>query len=87
MPRRHELTRDTERAVDAVRSAAADVIDAGYAELGVSTVTSLWSGDVEYDTPVVVLTPRDPAAARVRLEVQYAGIWVLSAANGPHMEF
>jgi hypothetical protein len=69
-----------------VREAAADALAGGAADLAVSTVTELYGGGGEFDDyPVVMLTPRNPAAAEVRIEVQDDIRW-FSADDGPTLD-
>ena len=82
-----ELRSTVDRVVAVIRAAAREALDAGAAELFVSDTRSEWGPSVMYDWPVVVLKPREPAAARVRVEIGDPEEWVLSAGDGPPFEF
>jgi hypothetical protein len=68
-----------------VEETAAAPIQAGHAELAVGRLADLVD-DSSYDCPVVVLTPVDPDAARVVVEVQRDDLWWVRAADGPGTE-
>jgi hypothetical protein len=76
---------DVPRVLDVVREAAADALARGAADLAVSTTTELYGGDEEFEYPVVILAPRNPAAAEVGIEVQ-EDIWWFSADRGPYLD-
>jgi hypothetical protein len=79
---------EVEREVAAtVGRAAAGALSSGAAELTTTTVVERHGGDASYDAPVVVLTPRNPRAAAVVVEVQDPELWMLSAGDGPPYEF
>ena len=75
-----------ERVLEAVREAASEPLEAGVAELTISSVKEIHGPSADYDAPAIVLTPREPAAARVVAEVQDGDLWWLSAGDGPGFE-
>jgi hypothetical protein len=81
------VARTAREVIDAVREAAGAPLEAGAAELSMSTVKELYGADADYDAPVVVLAPRNEAAARVTIEVQHGEVWWLQGADGPGFEF
>jgi len=72
--------------LDVVGAAARDALDAGWAQLELSTVEELYGPGADYDTLAVVLSPRYPQAARVVVEIQDRGEWWLTAGDGPGVE-
>jgi hypothetical protein len=83
----YDLSNVVEKVVESVREAANEPLDAGAAELTTSSVKELYGADAVYDAPAVVLTPRNPTAARLIVEVQAEDLWWLSAGDGPPFEF
>jgi hypothetical protein len=81
-----DLISESERVLEAVREAAQRPLDEGAADLRLSTVEELYGPDADYDCPVVVLTPRRAASARVTVEVQDVEQWWLAAGGGPGYE-
>src|SRR5687767_9646041 len=59
---------------------------AGRAEVAVCRLADLVEGDAAYDGPAVLLTPVDPEAAPVVVEVQQDDLWWVSVADGPGSE-
>jgi hypothetical protein len=76
-----------EPVVGAVRQAAREPLEAGAAELTISSVKEVYGQSAEYDAPAIVLAPRERAAARVVVEVHGHDLWWLSAGDGPGFEF
>lgn len=70
-----------------VREAAAEVLRTGAAQLTSTTVKELYGPGSAYDAPVVILTPRNPRAARVVIEGEEDAPSWLTAADGPGVEF
>lgn len=68
-----------------VEEAAAAPIEAGRAEVAVRRLVDV-HGETSYDCPVVVLTPVDPDAAGVVVEVQDDELWWVHANDGPGTE-
>ena len=87
----NERGADPTSAADAVRTlveeAAGELIRAGDARVTLTSIRALYGPDVDYECPVVVLTPRNRSAAELRIEVQDHGVWWLSAGGGPGLEF
>ena len=79
-------TDEAQRVMETIRTAAADALQAGRAELTVTTSREAY-GDAEYDCPVVMLSPVNPKAARVLVEVQEKDAWWLLTGDGPGTEF
>ena len=76
---------EAKRVYETVRSAAANVLDAGRAGLSLTTSRRLY-GRTDYDGPVIVLSPTNPEAARVVVEVQQTDVWWLLTDDGPGTE-
>jgi hypothetical protein len=84
MPER--VQEEAKRVYETVRSAAAGALDAGRAELSLTTSRRLY-GDSDYDCAVILLSPTNPEAARVLVEVQQTDMWWLLTDDGPGTEF
>jgi hypothetical protein len=82
----NELSHTLQRVVATMRDAAREPLEVGAATLTVSSVKEVYGTASVYDGPVVVLTPRNRAAARVVVEVQGEALWWLDAADGPGYE-
>jgi hypothetical protein len=76
-----------QRVLETIRDAAGDAIVSGSATLEVTTVKALYGPKSAYDAPVAKLTPRNPRAAGIIIEVQHPNVWWISAADGPGFEF
>lgn len=70
-----------------MRAAARQALHEGAASLRVSSVRREHGPGADYDCPVVILEPANPAAARVAVEVQDGPTWMLMAGGGPPYEF
>lgn len=87
MPDVNEAVREeAQRVYETVRVAAADALASGRARLKLTAVSELYEGAL-YDCPVVQLTPANPAAATVLVEVQQPDVWWLKTGDGPGTEF
>jgi len=79
----------SDEVVDRVRQvlehAAAAPIAHARAQVSIQRVSDVY-GEATYDCPVVVLTPVDPAAARVVVELQSDDLWWMNANDGPGTE-
>jgi hypothetical protein len=73
------------RVAEVVKEAAARAIGDGRATLSIKRLSDLHD-DAEYDCPVVVLSPLDPDAARVVVEVQDQELWWVNTDAGPGTE-
>ena len=81
-----DLLREAECVYETVRAAAADALQAGRAELTLTTARERY-GETPDDFPVVMLSPMASDAAPVVVEVQRADLWWLLTADGPGTEF
>lgn len=79
------LLEEAQRVYKTVRAAAAGPCDGGRAELSLTSARRLY-GAGDYDCPVVVLSPVNPGAARVVVEVQEGDVWWLITDDGPGTE-
>lgn len=68
-----------------VEDAAAGALTEGLAEAAVRRLAEVHEA-VQYDCPVVLLAPANPAAARVLVEVQDDELWWVIAGDGPGTE-
>jgi hypothetical protein len=68
-----------------VEEAAAPQIESGRAAVAVRALADLVV-DGEYDCPVVVLTPTNPDAASVVVELQGDELWWVDTDDGPGTE-
>jgi hypothetical protein len=73
------------RVAEVVKQAAAEALSEGRATLSIKRLSEVYD-DAEYDCPVVVLSPRDPNAARVVVEVQDHERWWVTTDGGPGTE-
>jgi hypothetical protein len=84
-----EVFEPDETVVARVRQVVEDTAHAaiakGRASVSVTRMTDL-VGDSEYDCPVVVLTPQNPQAAQLSVEVQLDDLWWVHAGDGPGSE-
>src|SRR5918994_1188289 len=68
-----------------VEDAAAPQIEGGLAAVAIRRLADI-AAQAEYDCPVVVLTPTNPEAARVLVEIQQDELWWVSTDQGPGTE-
>ncbi len=73
------------RVREVVEDAAAEQIESGRAVVAVRRLADLFA-HAEYDCPVIALTPTNPHAARVMVEVQRDELWWVIADDGPGTE-
>jgi len=74
----------TDKAVAVVRASAASSLCSGTADLAIKRSGDLWN-DCR-GTPCVVLSPKNPLAARVVVELQLASLWMAYFGEYPGIE-
>jgi hypothetical protein len=68
-----------------VEEAAAEPLRAGRAEVASARLADVYT-KIEYDCPAVLLTPGNPHAAQVVVEIQGDDLWWVTTDDGPGTE-